>query len=108
MPKEIKAFLEYMNGQKASTSFTEEIEKQVSRTREDEKFRREYMLITSFEMDTRRTGIQEGLKQGIKQGVRQGDYGRLVKTIANMRQEHLDNTTIARVTGLSLENLKNF
>ncbi len=62
------------------------------------------MLITSFEMDARRTGMQKGLKQGIKPG----DYERLVKTIANMRQEYLDNTIIARVTGLSVEDLKNF
>ncbi len=95
---ELKAFLEYMNGKKASTQFTEEIEKRVSTTKEDENRRREYMLITSFEMDARRTGVTEGIKKGIKEN--------LVKTIQNMQKENFDITVISKITGLSIEEIK--
>ncbi len=87
---ELKAFLEYMNGNKASTNFTQEIEKRINTTKEDENRRREYMLITSFEMDARRTGIKEGL----------------IKTIKNMKLENFDDEFISKITGLSVKEIE--
>ncbi len=87
---ELRAFLEYMNGQKASTNFTEAIENKVNSTKEDENRRREYMLITSFEMDARRTGIKENI----------------IKTITNMRKKNCDNEFISEITGLSIQEIK--
>ncbi len=87
---ELKAFLEYMNGNKASTNFTEEIERRISTTKEDENRRREYMLINAFEMDARRIGIKESI----------------IKTVQNMKHENCDNEFIAKITGLSIEEIK--
>ncbi len=92
---ELKAFLEYMNGKKASSDFTEELEDKVNTTKQDENRRREYMLITSFEMDARRTGIKEGIKEGI------------MKTVENMRRKNCDNEFISEITGLSIDEIEN-
>ncbi len=103
---ELKAFLEYMNGNKASTNFTEEIEKRVNTTKEDENRRREYMLITSFEMDAKRVGIQEGIEKGIEKGIEQGFDKGVKQTARTLKQLDVPTQKISQATGLSIEEIE--
>ncbi len=79
-----------MNGNKASSDFTEELENKVNTTKQDENLRRKYMLISSFEMDAKRTGKKEVL----------------IETIENMKHENFDNNMISKITGLSIEEIE--
>ena len=57
-----------------------------------------------------KTGIEQGIKQGIKQGVEQGIHEGAKQekiTIAkNMKKQKITNETICKVTGLSIEEIK--
>ncbi|PIE98657.1 MAG: hypothetical protein CR988_02110, partial [Treponema sp.] len=95
-------------------------------TKKDENRRREYMLISSFEMDAKRDGIKEGITLGIKQGISQGISQGItqgitqgisqgitqgitqatLKTVENMRRKKFDDSIISEITGLSIEEIK--
>ena len=57
-----------------------------------------------------KAGIEQGIKQGIKQGVEQGiNEGAKQEKIAiakNMKKQKITNETICKVTGLSIEEIK--
>ncbi len=127
---ELKDFLEYMNGNKPKTKFTEDIEKKVSMTKGDEDKRREYMLITSFEMDAKRVGreeglekgiekgIEKGLKEGLKKGIKKGINEGIKKGIKKGMEEGISNTAkklkkiglevekISEATGLTIKEIE--
>ncbi len=99
---ELKAFLEYMNGNKPCTNFTEEIEKRIKTTKEDEARRREYMLISLFEMDAKQAGIKEGIMQGRVEGRAEGktETARILKQLGDPAKK------ISQATGLSIEEIE--
>jgi predicted transposase/invertase (TIGR01784 family) len=45
--------------------------------------------------------VKQGVKQGIKQGVEQG----ILKTARAMQNEGMDVNTIARITGLTVDDV---
>jgi len=102
----LKGFLSYMNGQRPVTAFTKKIEEKVNATKEDEKKRREYMLLQSFEMDARRAGIQEGIQVGIAQGFADGSYQKALEMAAAFKRYGFDIDKIAEGTGLSREEIE--
>ena len=102
---ELRAFLRYMNGNTATTSFTKLIEKHVAATKENEQKRREYMLIKSFEMDAKRAGLQQGIQQGIQQGkslgIAEGTHQAKRETAKLMKQHNYPIADICLITGLT-------
>ncbi len=85
------------------------------------------MLITSFEMDAKRSGMQEGIElgmqqgiaqgvkqgmqqgiqQGVKQGMQQGMQQEKKTTALSLKKMGMELDKIATVTGLSKEEIKN-
>jgi len=99
--KDLKAFLSYMNGKPPETAFTQQLDRRVNETKEDEEKRREYMLLKSFEMDARRAGIAEGIQQGIQQGFADGSYRKALETAKIMLERNYPPAEICLMTGLS-------
>jgi predicted transposase/invertase (TIGR01784 family) len=50
-------------------------------------------------------GIEQGIKQGIKQGMEKGLHEANKKTALRMLNKHMDETTIAELTGMSLADI---
>ncbi|MGP1454749.1 MAG: Rpn family recombination-promoting nuclease/putative transposase [Treponema sp.] len=94
---ELKDFLDYMNGKSPKTEFTKKLENLVNRTKQDEQKRREYMLIQSFEMDARRSDIQQGKSLGLAEGAR----NKALETAKKLFSLGLSVENIAEATGLS-------
>ena len=54
-----------------------------------------------------KAGIEQGIKEGIKQGLEQGKKKENLKIAKRMLHEKIDLTTISKITGLSIQELKN-
>ena len=52
-------------------------------------------------------GIKQGIEQGVKQGLVQGKKKENLKIAKRMLDEKIDLTTISKITGLSIQELKN-
>ena len=51
-------------------------------------------------------GIQKRREQGIQKGREQGKLEEKIKTAENMKKEDIDTPIIAKITGLSLEEIE--
>lgn len=75
-------------------------------SKNDEERRREYMLIRSFEMDARRTGLEQGRAEGIAQGKAEGMAQGKAETAFALKNMGLSSIQIAQATGLSKEEIE--
>ena len=94
---ELQAFLEYMNGKKSNSDFIIELENKVNEVKQNDKRRREYMIMSAFEADARRVGILEGKQEGISEG----SYQARLETAKNLIDMGLSIENIAKATGLA-------
>lgn len=90
---ELQAFLEYMNGKKSNSDFIIELENKVNEIKQNDKRRREYMIMSAFEADARRVGILEGISEG--------SYQARLETAKNLIDMGLSIENIAKATGLA-------
>ena len=60
--KELKAFLDYVAGQKSDDAYVEKLEEAVKRARENREWRHEYMTLLMRD--------QENIEKGVEQGIR--------------------------------------
>ena len=106
----LKALLCYMNGQAPQTAYTKKLQEEVNKTKEDERKRREYMLLRSFEMDARRAGIQQGIQQGKSLGLAEGEirgsHQAKIETAGNLLAMGLSIENIAAATGLTAQEVQ--
>ena len=51
-------------------------------------------------------GIEQGREQGIKQGIEQGIKQNTISLIKNMSKENIDIEQISKITGLSIDKIK--
>ena len=56
---------------------------------------------------TEAAGYDKGLKTGLKQGIQQGMQKEKIENAKKMLDEKIDINTISRITGLSIQELKN-
>ena len=123
---ELHALLQYLCEKQATSGFTQNIEALVETTKNNEKFRSVYMSLNIREDDLRREGSQigerigfergvaagrsEGMllgrKDGIAEGARQGAYQNKLETAAAMKLEGFAFAMIAKITGLSVEEIE--
>ena len=61
-------FLEYVTGRSITGSFAENLESEVQRAKDEEKWRAEYMQNMAAIMDARREGRAEGRAEGLAEG----------------------------------------
>ena len=64
------------------------------------------MMLRSFEMDARRAGFQQGITQGMRQGEARGSRQAKFETARLMKAETLASDLIAKVTGLTKEEIE--
>ena len=51
-------------------------------------------------------GLQQGLQKGLQQGLQQGTIQGKLEIILNMLKNQLDDETISKLTGISLEEIR--
>ena len=54
-----------------------------------------------------KTGLKQGIQQGLQQGLKQGMQKEKIENAKKMLDEKIDINTISRITGLSIQDLKN-
>ena len=108
--KELKAFLEYLKTGTANTEYTGRIETMIEAVKHNEQARREYRIMSAFEMDAREEGVQQGIRQGVQQGIQQGfsegSYQTKLETAKLMRMHNYPIAEICTMTGLSKEEVE--
>ena len=57
--------------------------------------------------EERRLGMEEGIKKGKEEGIKEGIKENQIFTAKNMKKENIDINIISKITGLSIEEIKN-
>lgn len=100
---DIAAFLRYVDGKAPKGSFTEEIDKEVVRVKEQDEMRREYMTLAMELKNREEEGLKKGIllgrEQGLVQGLAQGTSQANQITVRNLLDMHLPIDTIAQIIG---------
>ena len=96
---EIKGFLGYLCNGKPSDNFTENLEQRVERLKINEIFRSDYMMDALPLFDARQAGLEEGLAEG--------ERNAKLETARKLLEENIPIETIAKCTGLSLDEVNN-
>lgn len=101
--KSAKNFLHYVKSDATVDKFTQEIAAEITKIKQNEKVRREYMDYEIKMWDLQKDAFAKGLKRGVAQGVAQGIYA--VATTMKKSGKYSD-TAIADATNLTLEEIK--
>ena len=88
---DVAAFLRYVDGKAPKGEFTQEVNEEVIRVKQQDEMRREYMTL-AMELRTRE---EEGIKKGITQGISQANQ----ITIMNLIDMRMPVDSIARIIG---------
>lgn len=96
---DIAAFLRYVDGKAPKGSFTEEIDKEVVRVKEQDEMRREYMTLAMELKNREEEGLKKGILLGREQGLAQGTSQANQITVRNLLDMHLPIDTIAQIIG---------
>lgn len=64
--KELRAFLDYIRGERTDDSFVRELEKAVKEAKKNREWRREFMTLLMRDQENYERGIEQGVEQGIK------------------------------------------
>lgn len=98
-----KNFLQYVKNHLITDDFTSEIDNEVSKIKQNQKVRREYMLYEIRMQEAHNDGFKQGLERGRQEGFDKG----LLKVAANMKKlGQFSDEAIALATGLSLARVK--
>ena len=69
---ELGLFYDYVRERTAQTPFTRELDKTISRMKQEQEERNMYLTYTSRMMECRRDGYEEGISIGLERGLEQG------------------------------------
>ena len=97
--EDMKALLNYIDGQLPSNDYTNELEAAVKSARLNENWRREYMTLEMHYQEKYEQGEAAGYKRGIEKGAEQ-------TAISMLLEGDLSLDKIAKYTNLSIEQLK--
>ncbi len=109
----LKGFLEFIDCNKATDTFSQLLKDTVEKTKEDETVRKDYMLFKEFVREVNREenekenakareeGRQEGKSEGISIGLEQGKLEEKVEFATQMLLENEPMDKIVKYTGLS-------
>ena len=82
----------------------------IEAVKHNEQARKEYRIMSAFEMDAREEGVQQGIQQGIRQGIQQGfadgSYKKALETAKVLKQLGDSVQKIMQATGLSQEEVE--
>ena len=116
---DLQLFYDYVRGEPAQTAFTKELDKTITRMKQEKEERNMYLTYTTRMMESRRDGydegisiglqqgreegLQQGREQGIQQGLERGAYETKLETARNLLSEGLAPQMVARCTKLPLD-----
>ena len=101
---EMKRILDYIDGKGASDKFTEELEEAVRSTRQNERWRLDYMTLQQEYRERFQEGKVEGIKEGKIEGLREG---KIVGKIETLYEElHMTVAEIAEKLVISEEEVQ--
>ena len=107
---ELRLFYDYVRGQPAQTTFTRELDKTISRMKQEKEERNMYLTYSSRMMECRRDGYAEGREEGIsiglEQGLERGAYQTRLETARNFLCYGDSPEKVAACTGLPLETVR--
>ena len=110
-----RLFYEYIKGEVAQTTFTKELDKSITRMKQEKEERNMYLTYTSRMMECRRdgyeeglhtgltTGREEGISIGLEQGREQGAYQTKLETAKSFLAMGLSPEHVTLGTNLPLE-----
>ena len=75
-------------------------------TREERRAYEEYMVSVHAAKDVYETAVAEGMAEGMAKGIKQGMAKGILQIARNMKEEGIPLSTIAKLTGLSVEELE--
>ena len=109
--EELAAFLRYVNGQRATTSFTRMLDKEATRIRNNDDWRLKAMTLDMEIQDMkkriakreREKGKQEGLKVGKQEGLKAGKQERTLEIAKAMLADGMEISRVAKLTNLSVK-----
>ena len=78
----------------------------IEAVKHNEQARKEYRIMSAFEMDAREEGVQQGIRQGIQQGFADGSYKKALETAKLMKHANCEFDFIMQMTGLSQEEVE--
>lgn len=90
---ELKAFLDYVAGQKTEDPYVERLEEAVQEAKKNREWRHEYMTLLMRDQENREIGRQEGITEGIAEGREEGEDKMLVlvqKLLIDKRFSEID------------------
>ena len=96
--KELKGFLEYVKTGTANTEYTGRIETMIQAVKHNEQARKEYRIVSAFEMDAREEGIQQGFSEG--------SYRKALEDAGNLKRLGVSIDIITKATGLTKEEVE--
>ena len=119
---ELKLFYDYIRRGTADSTLTEKINSSITELKENRETRRKYMTYTTRIAEAKSEAREEGIKYGISigeklgeergisiglsQGISQGAQQAKLETAKSMKSENMPVNTIARFTGLSVEEIE--
>ena len=98
MSKPLQAFLDYIDGQEATDELLRDIDDAVYEVKHCEAWKEEYSMLSMDHYKYWKEGIAEGLAQGKAEGK--------TEVVIQMLQEKLSIEMIARLTKLTVEQIK--
>ena len=107
---ELGLFYDYVRERTAQTPFTRELDKTISRMKQEQEERNMYLTYTSRMMECRRDGYEEGLhtgrEEGISIGLEQGAYQNKLETARKLITMGLSIEQVVQGTGLPMETIQ--
>lgn len=99
--KELKYFLDYIDGKEPEDSLMCEIDSEVHTIKQCDEWRRDYMTL-AFEMENK---LKEGIEIGREEGREEGRTEGKVEAVIGMLKEKLSVEMISRITKLTVEQI---
>ena len=101
----VKNFLRYVNDLVPTDAFTQEVEAEVVRLRQDKKVRREFMVLSTRLKDERMAGRAEGRVEGRAEGMLEAETKERQSTALDMLKDKEPLTKIVKYSRLSGEEI---
>ena len=100
--KPLQAFLDYIDGQEATDELLRDIDDAVHEVKHCEAWKEEYSMLSMDHYKYWKEGMAEGIAEGLAQGEAKGK----AEVVIQMLQEKLSLEMIARLTKLTVEQIK--
>ena len=112
--EELKALCKYCKTNEISSELTKEIDMEVNAIKQNERARQEYSFLFNRYPDhifkeikkAKKEGEKKGITQGRAEGIAEGAYTKAFETARNCLSLNLPIETIAKITGLSIEEIE--